>query len=93
MVVVVSIETFYTAQAEFGLNGHREEAPLYNLHLSNIYDNYLERDERDRKLVCREAFFNLMYSEKPISDLKTCMKKLNDGNTSHQKCTKKERVQ
>jgi len=49
----------------------------------------LERDERDRKLVCREAFFNLMYSEKPISDLRTCTKKLLDGNTSHQKCTKK----
>ena len=53
----------------------------------------IERDERDRKLVRREAFFNLMYSEKPISDLKTCMKKLEDGNASHQKCTKKGQVQ
>ena len=34
-----------------------------------------------------------MYSEKPISDYKNCMKKLNDGNASHQKCTKKGQVQ
>ena len=53
----------------------------------------LERDEHDRKLVCREAFFNLMYSEKPISDYQNCMKKLHDGNASHQKCTKKGQVQ